>query len=127
MRFHFHPEAAAEFDKAVEYYEQRQSGLGLEFAAEVYAAIARIIEYPAAWSPMSKNTRRCLINRFPYGVIYDDFVKSRHSRPRLRGDKLWRESRIHVTYCKYWIPVPRLREDKLHRPYDKKVKGKSQP
>jgi hypothetical protein len=21
---------------------------------------------------------------------------------------------IHVTYCKYWIPVPRLREDKLH-------------
>jgi len=33
MRFHFHPEAAAEFDKAVEYYEQRQSGLGLEFAA----------------------------------------------------------------------------------------------
>ena len=70
MRFRFHPEAAAEFDKAVEYYEQRQSGLGLELAAEVYAAIARIIRYPAAWSPMSKNTRRCLINRFPYGVIY---------------------------------------------------------
>jgi len=70
MRFHFHPEADAEFDKAVEYYEQRQSGLGLEFAEEVYAAIARIIEYPDAWSPMSKNARRCLINRFPYGVIY---------------------------------------------------------
>jgi hypothetical protein len=70
MKFHFHPDADAEFDKAVEYYEQCQSGLGLEFAEEVYAAIARITEYPDAWTPLSKNTRRCLINRFPYGVIY---------------------------------------------------------
>ena len=70
MRFYFHPDADAEFDKAVEYYEQCQPGLGLEFAEEVYAAIARVIEYPDAWSAMSKNTRRCLINRFPFGLIY---------------------------------------------------------
>jgi hypothetical protein len=59
-----------EFDRAVEYYEQRQSGLGLELAEEVYAAIARVCEYPDAWSAMSNNTRRCLINRFPFGLIY---------------------------------------------------------
>jgi len=70
MKFYFHPDADAEFDKAVEYYEQRQSGLGFEFAEEVYSAIARITEYPDAWAPLSKNTRRCLMNRFPYGVIY---------------------------------------------------------
>ena len=70
MRFYFHPEANAEFDRAVEYYEQCQLGLGLEFAEEVYAVIPRIIEYPDAWSAMSKNTRRCLTNRFPFGVIY---------------------------------------------------------
>jgi hypothetical protein len=35
MRFYFHPEAEAELDKAVEYYEQRQQGLGLEFVEEV--------------------------------------------------------------------------------------------
>ncbi len=70
MRFYFHPKAEVEFDKAVEYYEHCQSGLGLEFAEEVYASIARIIKYPAAWSELSKNSRRCLINRFPYGVIY---------------------------------------------------------
>ncbi|MBU4285398.1 MAG: type II toxin-antitoxin system RelE/ParE family toxin, partial [Verrucomicrobia bacterium] len=63
MKFHFHPEANAEFDQAVEHYEQLQFGLGLEFAEEVCGAIARIMEYPDAWSPMSKNTRRCLINR----------------------------------------------------------------
>ncbi len=42
MRFYFHPEAEAELDKAVEYYEQRQQGLGLEFVEEVYATITRI-------------------------------------------------------------------------------------
>jgi toxin ParE1/3/4 len=70
MRFLFHPAADDEFDLAVEYYETCQPGLGLEFAEEVYATIARITEYPEVWSPMSINTRRCLTNRFPYGIIY---------------------------------------------------------
>ena len=69
MRFYFHPDAEAEFDRAVEYYEQFQPGLGLEFTEEVYATISRIIQYPDAWSALSKNSRRCLVSRFPYGVI----------------------------------------------------------
>jgi len=74
MRFYFHEHAEAEFDKAVEYYDDCRHGLGIEFAQEVYATIDRIIQYPEAWSEMSKNTRRCLVNRFPFGVIYQ--VKS---------------------------------------------------
>jgi len=70
MKFYFHPDAEAEFDRTVEYYEQFQSGLGLEFAQEVYATITRIIQYPDAWSALSENSRRCLVSRFPYGVIY---------------------------------------------------------
>jgi hypothetical protein len=70
MRFYFHPDADEEFDEAIRYYEECQSGLGLEFAEEVYAAIARIIQYPNGWSILSRNTHRCLLNRFPYGVIY---------------------------------------------------------
>ena len=70
MRFLFHPQADDEFDQAVRYYENCQPGLGLEFAEEVYATVVRISEYPAAWSPLSKNTRRCLVNRFPFGVIF---------------------------------------------------------
>jgi len=70
MRFYFHEHAETEFDKAVEYYEDCRYGLGIEFAQEVFATIDRIIQYSEAWSPMSKNTRRCLVNRFPYGVIY---------------------------------------------------------
>jgi hypothetical protein len=75
MNFRFHPQANEEFEEAVRYYEDRQAGLGLEFAEEVYGAIVRISEYPNAWSALSKNTRRCLVNRFPYGVIFQ--VKSK--------------------------------------------------
>ena len=70
MRFYFHPEAKEEFDGAAGFYEQSQAGLGLEFAEEVYATIARIVQYPDAWSVLSENSRRCLVNRFPYGLIY---------------------------------------------------------
>jgi hypothetical protein len=70
MKFLFHPEADKEFDKSVRYYENCRPSLGLEFAEEIYATISRISEYPNAWAPMSKNTRRCLASRFPYGVIF---------------------------------------------------------
>ncbi len=43
MTFYFHPDAEAEFDRAVAYYEQFQPGLSLEFTEEVYATITRII------------------------------------------------------------------------------------
>jgi len=70
MRFYFHPDAETELDRAVGYYESCRPGLGLELAQEVYAAVARIIAFPDAWSAMSENTRRCLVNRFPFAVIY---------------------------------------------------------
>ena len=70
MKYYFHPAAKLELNDAVDYYEECKSGLGIEFAKEVYSTIYRIIQYPQAWFRLSKNTRRCLTNRFPYGVIY---------------------------------------------------------
>lgn len=70
MRLYFHPEADLELDQAIAYYEELRPGLGLEFAEEIYAAISRIIEFPNAWTRLTPNTRRCIVNRFPYGVIY---------------------------------------------------------
>ena len=65
MRFYFHEHAEAEFDRAVEYYEDCRYGLGIEFAREIDTTIDRIIQYPEAWLLMSRNTRRCLVNWFP--------------------------------------------------------------
>ena len=103
MKFYFHPDAEAEFDKAVEYYEQLQPGLGIEFAEEIYATITRIIHYPDAWSALSKNSRRCLVNRFPYGVVYQ--IKSRslriiavahlHRRPGYWKERLEQNKALH--------------------------------
>ncbi len=71
MSCSFHPEAVVELNEAVDYYESCQQGLGFSFAREVFAAVHRILEHPAAWSALSDNTRRCLTNRFPFGLIYE--------------------------------------------------------
>lgn len=63
--------AQSEFDETIDYYEQQRLGLGFEFADEVEEALGRIEHYPQAWSPLSPRVRRCLVNRFPYGVIYE--------------------------------------------------------
>jgi len=62
MRYRFHPEAEAELNDAVDYYDECREGLGLEFAKEVYVAIESICRFPFAWTPLSQNTRRRLLN-----------------------------------------------------------------
>ena len=62
--------AEEEFAEAVDYYNEQCSGLGYEFAAEVKRAFDRIKVFPEAWQLFSGRTRRCLLNRFPYGVLY---------------------------------------------------------
>lgn len=70
MTCSFHAEAAREFEKAIEYYEVREAGLGFDFASEVRGAIQRIVDYPEAWGELQPGVRRCLVRRFPYGVVY---------------------------------------------------------
>ncbi len=70
MKYSFHPKAKKELFEAISYFEGCGSGLGLEFSKEIFSTIQRIIHFPSAWSKFSANTRRCLTNRFPYGVIY---------------------------------------------------------
>ncbi|MFP4687239.1 MAG: type II toxin-antitoxin system RelE/ParE family toxin [bacterium] len=70
MDFQFHPEAETELNISVEYYENIEPGLGVDFASEIYQAIHRAISFPEAWAILRGNVRRVLVGRFPYGVLY---------------------------------------------------------
>lgn len=70
MKVDFLQTADDEFAETIAYYNRQSEGLGLEFAAEVKRALKRILQYPAAWTPLSKRTRRCCLNRFPYALLY---------------------------------------------------------
>ena len=70
MNFSFHPEADEEFVEGVAYYEGCEPGLGLDFSREVYATIQNAIDYPTMWPEIDAEGRRCLVHRFPYGVLY---------------------------------------------------------
>jgi plasmid stabilization system protein ParE len=63
--------AEAEFQEAIDHYNQQRPGLGFEFSDEVKDAVARINNYPLAWTPLSKRTRRAQVHRFPYRIIYE--------------------------------------------------------
>lgn len=70
MKFSFHPEADAEFIAAVAYYEDCEIGLGLDHSREVYATIHNALDYPTLWPKVEDEVCRCLVHRFPYGVLY---------------------------------------------------------
>ncbi len=43
MTFLFHPDAEGEFRAAIEYYEDREAGLGYDFSIEVFTAIQNVV------------------------------------------------------------------------------------
>jgi plasmid stabilization system protein ParE len=70
VKIEFLAVAEQEFEEAVRHYNQQKAGLGDDFATEVKRALERILQFPQAWSPLSKRARRCRTKKFPYGIIY---------------------------------------------------------
>ena len=70
MTYRFHPEAQAELQEALEFYQDRGLSLGEDFAFQVFAAVQRMIAHPVAWPIVDDPVRRCLVNRFPYAILY---------------------------------------------------------
>ncbi|MFH0921902.1 MAG: type II toxin-antitoxin system RelE/ParE family toxin [Fibrobacterota bacterium] len=98
MNYSFHSLAEIEFTDAVDYYDRVRPGLGTDFAEEFSAVIERILIFPSVCSPIGHNTRRALVNRFPYGIIYhasesDIFILAVMQLNRRPG--YWKR-RIHI-------------------------------
>lgn len=70
MKVRFLEPAGVELEEAVQWYNDREEGLGEELRAAVKNAVDLIIAFPEGWTEVSKNTRRCPTRRFPYAVIY---------------------------------------------------------
>jgi toxin ParE1/3/4 len=64
------PEAKAEFDAAADWYEERRSGLGLEFIARIREAFQQIVDHPEMKAIVYKDVRQFAAKQFPYVVVY---------------------------------------------------------
>ena len=67
-----HRDAEIELAAEVSYYEGKLEGLGLDFQAEAEAAVNSIRVAPDRWPIGKLDTRRCLLHRFPFSVVYID-------------------------------------------------------
>ena len=66
----FHPEAAAEFIAAAQYYEQQAQNLGSDFVSAVQRTYQRLVDFPESGHPFGPRLRRVLVPGFPYGLLY---------------------------------------------------------
>ena len=65
-----HPAALAELKSAVEWYLERSEPAAQEFVVEVDRAVALVGEAPSRWPLGEHNTRRFVLQRFPFAVTY---------------------------------------------------------
>ncbi|MCU0415483.1 MAG: type II toxin-antitoxin system RelE/ParE family toxin [Ignavibacteriaceae bacterium] len=70
MQIYFTEPAAIELADAFDFYEIHLSGLGKEFIIEVEETVQLITKFPESWSENSKHTRKAVLKRFPFNIIY---------------------------------------------------------
>ncbi|MBN1662219.1 MAG: type II toxin-antitoxin system RelE/ParE family toxin [Deltaproteobacteria bacterium] len=96
MKVRFLTLAQQELDDAVNWYNEQVDGLGQEFLDELDRAIRRSVIFPLSCPEVEPELRRCLLARFPYGLIYgleDETiiivaVAHLHRQPRYWADRL---------------------------------------
>jgi hypothetical protein len=70
MQIYFTEPAAIELADAFDFYEIQLQGLGKEFITELEETIQLISNFPELWSENSKHTRKAVLKRFPYNLVY---------------------------------------------------------
>lgn len=70
MRIIVHREALRELDDTIAFYEEQRPGLGVAFGDDVDSGLTHILEYPQAAAPYLRGSRRYILPRFPFGIVY---------------------------------------------------------
>ena len=63
-------EAEEDINETYEWYEEKQTNLGVEFVSEVESILETIEENPKLYAKAFKNVRRALCKRFPYSIYF---------------------------------------------------------
>lgn len=66
----FRPVARREYLRAIDWYEDEQPGLGIDFEAKVQAVLAEIAAQPDRYAVVERDIREAPVVRFPYCVYY---------------------------------------------------------
>jgi plasmid stabilization system protein ParE len=70
MKYVFHPEVLTEYAESVQYYMERRVEVAQAFIDAVEDAVYRIRESPTRYIVIDEDVRRCMIRKFPYGILY---------------------------------------------------------
>ncbi len=70
MKVRFLTLAQQELDDAFAWYNEQVEGLGREFLDELDRAVRRSVVFPLSCPEIEPGLRRCLLARFPYGLVY---------------------------------------------------------
>ncbi len=65
-----HPAALQELRSAVSWYLDRNESAALKLVSEVDRAIELVVESPRRWPLHERVTRKFVLQRFPFAIIY---------------------------------------------------------
>jgi toxin ParE1/3/4 len=92
LTIHYNRAAKKELFDSSFYYSKQAPGLGAQFLHEVEVFTSRIALSPNRWPRYSKDVRRCVMSRFPFGIYY-----------RVDGEKIRILAIAHSSrYPAYW-------------------------
>ena len=72
----FHPAIYGEVQEAYSWYEEQAAGLGDDFIAELEASYESIKSLAETWPKFGQRTRRFLLTKFPYAVVYKPSIST---------------------------------------------------
>jgi toxin ParE1/3/4 len=70
--FRFHPLAWEELEAADDWYQSRSFDASLAFLSDLDTASEDILQVPQRWPKYLYGTRRVVLQRFPFSVVYLD-------------------------------------------------------